>query len=317
MAELDASQVFDALGTHAGTMTMSVALWACLGVLAGLILSLLACWLLSRLGAFRLAWKHVVWLKVLAILWIVGVCTVLGGVLGFVEGTARGAGAILRDGQFRADVLDPIGRECASGIASIDWLLRKAEADPNATGLEAEDQKQWDAFLERFRAGGEELNVKALIQRAKKVKDTIIDKVARDTLADLRKNGTLKQGSLEDSVLQAILPYAIQWMAGRELEQRLGVEGVIESIKQFVDGMPDAAARAGDPATIAFDELAAHSIDQGVLPLIEYPVRTFTGSMQKIILIPLVVAVLLPIILFALIRRIARPKALAPPPPPA
>ena len=71
----------------AGTWT----LWAALGALGGLALAVAAYFALDRAGAWRLSWRHAKWLRVGAVLWLLGSFAVLGSSIGGCEGSYRAA----------------------------------------------------------------------------------------------------------------------------------------------------------------------------------------------------------------------------------
>lgn len=280
-------------------------LWGLIGALAGALPSALASWLLSRLGAFRLVWRHRTWLKIAAIVWIIGVCSLLGCSLGLIEGAVRGVGIVVRESSFRTEVLVPLGAKCAAGIASMDCFLVQGEHKKNPEDpLELSEEQE--AFLTRFSEGNAELDVHAFLGRLENVEGVFVDAVVRKILARLRERSEIEEGSFSESILAQFLPGVMRWAIRQKANDELERLGLAEGVWQFLEKLRDAAAESGDPATITFDELAIHSVDNGVVPVIVPPVRKTARAKQTSVVLLLLGAVLLPVLLFWLGRYLER-----------
>lgn len=293
------------LRTHLHAVMGVLILWALIGVLFGAILSAIAAYLLSRMGAFRLAWRHGTWLKIAAIVGMISACSLFGCVTGLIEGARRGVGIIVKESSFRSGVLLPLGAQCASGIAHMDCLLAQADQRRNAADRLTLSQTQ-EAFLGRFSEGKDELNVTTFLMRMDRAGAALVQEVVEEVMARLRANNLIKEGSLPDAILRRLLPGVIQSHIRQKAKNALDQAGLSRGVMQFFEKLPEAAARSGDPTTIRHDELAVYSVDHGVIPMIVYPARKIARGRQVDAVMLAMGALLLPVLLFWLGRYIER-----------
>lgn len=280
-------------------------LWVLIGAFSGVVLSVIVSRLLSRLGAFRLSWRHGIWLKIAAIVWIVGACCLFGCSIGLMEGAFRGVRMIVSESSFRAGVLAPLGSQCADGLAHVDCLLAQAQQRRNPEEPLKLSQAQ-ESLLSRFREGKDELNVQMLLKRLDSAEDLFVQEVVREALARLRDDNTIEEGSLSESVLRRFLPSVARWGIRRKAKSELDKLGLTEGVTQFLEKLPEAAAKSGDPATITFQELALCSVDHGVVPAIVCPIRNIARAKQVGAAVLATAAIFLPVLLFWLGRYIER-----------
>jgi hypothetical protein len=304
MADIDAWRVFDAAVRSRLHVVIGVlVLWAVAGAVAGLILSGLLSRILSRRGALRLAWKHGIWLKICAIVWIVGACCVLGCLTGLFEGALRTVTTVAREGLFRTEVIEPLGGQCAAGMAIIDRWLYEAEKKENVNEPLTVTEEQ-GAFLNRFKEGKEELDVQAFLERLENVESTVVETFVRDAAKELRERYEIEEGSLSEAILKRLVSSVVRGRLRKMAKNELDKVGLAEAVTEFFEKLPEAAATSGNPATITFDELATHSVEHFVVPTIVGPVRKFVRAQHVAILLLSAAAVLLPVLLLWLGRRI-------------
>jgi len=94
-----------------------IALWAIIGIAAGLAAAALCYWISGRCGAWRWDWKRAVWFRALTVLWLISGFGILGAWAGSAEGTLRGTERVVRDSHLRTEGLDRAGRLGAIAVA--------------------------------------------------------------------------------------------------------------------------------------------------------------------------------------------------------
>lgn len=308
MEDLNVSWLFEQiLRTRLHAVMGGLILWGIIGFFSGAFLSVVVSCVFARMGAIRLAWRHGIWLKMLAIVWIIVTCSVLGCVTGLIEGAFRGVRIVVSESSFRSGVLVPLGAQFSTQIAHMDCLLAQAQQRRNSEDPLKLSHVQ-ETYLKRFREGTAELDVQSFLTRIERAEATFVQEVLREGLARLQADNTIKKGSLPDAILRRFLPNVIQWGIRRKANSELDKVGMGECVKQFMEKLPEAAAKNGDSATMSFDELTVYSVDHGVIPAIMCPTRKLARGKQVGTGVLAMGAIFLPVLLFWLGRLSERRK---------
>lgn len=269
-----------------------IALWALLGVAAGLAAAGVVAALLLRLGAFRLDWRHARWARGAAVAWIALVGLAAGGVAGGCEGALRGVQRTVADETFRKGPLASAGAGVSAGLAWIDLKLQGA-ADPSA-GLEAYVQ------------GRTTLDVPGLYGRLAKAEAQVVDALVAQWNAQAQARLGLPKSAVVDALLGASLRLVAQRVVRRKAEDVAKDLGVRDGFF---------AALEGGPATHA--ALAERMIDRCLAPLAVWPVRFVVRSQQSAALAIGLALSALPVAAFAIARWAERRKRCTKPAPSA
>lgn len=308
MDDLNVSWLFDQiLRTRLHAVMGGLILWGVIGFFSGAFLSVVVSCVLVRMGAIRLAWRHGIWLKMLAIVWIIVTCSVLGCVTGLIEGAFRGVRIVVSESSFRSGVLLPLGAQFSTQIAYMDCLLAQAQQRSNSEDPLKLSHMQ-EAYLKRFREGTAELDVPVFLSRIEHAEATFVQEVLREGLARIQADKAIKTGGLTDTILQRFLPNVIQWGIRRKAKNELDKVGMGECVTQFMENLQEAAAKNGDSATMSFDELTVYSVDHGVIPAIMCPTRSLARGKQIGTGVLALAAIFLPVLLFWLGRLRERRK---------
>src|SRR5688572_23819147 len=118
------------LKTQAHIAAGRILLWTAIGLVAGLALARLTYWIAGRYGAWKLDVPLAEAVRVMSAIWLYVAMAVLGLILGFAEGSLRGLEVIVRESQFRHEVLRRAGDYASLGVAWIDLYLAGRETSP-------------------------------------------------------------------------------------------------------------------------------------------------------------------------------------------
>jgi len=296
----------EVLRSRAHVVAGRVALWTAIGLVAGLALSVLVLVVAGKLGAWRLAWKHGVWLRAVNALWLVGAFAVLASMIGCCEGSLRGVETAVRESQFRTELLARAGEASAVGIAWTDLFLANLEAKRDGP-LSDEQSKRVEAFAK----GEAELDVKAFLARLDRSEGALVEK----GVVEARKRMKLPESRLAEWLVETSLAYLVrkavrEKAAGAFREQGADVAG-------FLSTLPDAARAAGDPDTITAKELGDHIVERALIPGILGPTRKYFRGTQVTYALGMAGALLLSLLAFWIARRIERSRLRGAPAAPA
>jgi hypothetical protein len=235
-----------------------IVLWSVLGTVAGLAFAALVAWLLFRLGAFRLDWRHARWVRALAAAWLLVVGLAAGGAVGGCEGALRGYTRTVADETFRKGPLASAGACVSAGVAWLDLKLQGV-ADP-APAL--------DAYLH----GRRTLDVPAFYGRLGKAETMAVDALVAQWNGQAQARLGLPASPVVDALLQASLRLVAQRVV------RAKAEDVAKDLQ--VLGVRDGffAALEGGAGTHA--ALSERLIDRCLVPLAVLPARIFVRSQQ-------------------------------------
>jgi len=275
------------LDSQAEVVLGRIVLWLLIGAVSGGGIGLALFFGLSRAGA----WPKPRWARVLTALWLFAALAFVGGWIGGCEGGYRGVEQSATEGALRTKVLRPAGEACAAALAFVDVSIRNLDLK---TGGWSPITPEQEARLREFAAGRVKLDVRALLERLKKLEQRAVDEISAGLKEKLREEGRLPAGSLAEKVADPLLDYLIR----RKLREKLPLSAL--------ESFPDAPT---------FSELADHVVVRGAIPAILDPARSLVRSQQLTFAILGLAAVLLPLALAWLARKFSStarlPKGLA------
>src|SRR5687768_13374525 len=105
-----------------GNVVAEIVKWSLLGVFLGLLVGNLAFFLFRRLGWYGQGAGPGRWFRVVLCMATLVVFAVLGGIMGYAEGTKRGAERGLRESPLGEKVLPQVGEVCADLLALLHQL---------------------------------------------------------------------------------------------------------------------------------------------------------------------------------------------------
>jgi hypothetical protein len=112
----------------------------------------------------------------LSAVWLVLALAAFGGMIGGCEGTPRGVRRVVRESQFRTEVLEPAAKAVANGLFRVDEALRVAsEARPSDDDSGA-PAGAGETRLEAFERGEVELDVPAFFKRLETVEAVVAER---------------------------------------------------------------------------------------------------------------------------------------------
>ena len=289
--------IAELLKTQAHVAAGRMALWTTLGLVAGLFLA----WLIHVIANRRDAWNvdvaFVGAVRMLCLIWLYLGLAVLGGLLGFAEGSLRGVEVIVRESQFRHEVLRRAGEYASLGVAWMDLYL--AGREPASPMSEAERERRWQAFAR----GEAELDAPEMLARLERSQEALVNEAAEAARARLRRlegyGGGLVGRLVEMGLTVITHRYtrgAITWLLGRE-----GTD-----VSSFFIALPAAAAAHGSPRGISHAELSTHIVERTLVPNLLSPARLFVRAQQAMIAAFVPLVPLPPLLLFWAARRLER-----------
>lgn len=277
--------MLDLLLKTAPASAAHVLLWSVLGAIGGLALGGGAALLFSRLGAFRLSWKHATWVRVLAALWIAAAGLASGAVLGGCEGTWRGARRAVADANLREGPLLSAAACVSAGVAWIDLKLRNAPEEA----------------LGAYTEGKAKLDIPAFYGRLAKAEAEAVDGLVSSWTTQAQARLGLPRSALVDALLGSGLRLVAEKLARKTLHDAAKDYGVASAKDGFF--------RALDETTGEHKDLSARLLDRCVVPLALAPVRFLVRGQQLTAALLGLSAILLPVLGFWIGRLVEGRKA--------
>lgn len=276
--------MLDLLLKTAPASAFHVVLWSLLGAIAGFGVGAVAALLFSRLGAFRLEWRHANWARVLAALWILLAAIGGGAAIGSCEGTWRGAQRAVADANLRDGPLLSAANCVSAGVAWIDLRLRNAPEES----------------FGRYVKGEEKLDVPAFYGRLAKAESDVVDGLVSTWNAQAQARLGLPRSALVDALLGAGL---------RLVAEKLVRKAVHDTAKDVgVASAKDGFFAALDGTTGEHADLSRRLLDSCVVPLALTPVRILVRGQQLSAALLGGLALLLPVLGFWIGRIVERRK---------
>jgi hypothetical protein len=272
------------LQTQVHILLGRIILWTAIGAAAGIAAGLAAYFAMSRAGAWKLRWRHAVWVRGLAALWLVAALGLAGGGIGGCQGALSGNEAAVTEGSLRTEVLRPAGEICAYAIAAVDVALETREIERTSEAA---------ARLQAFVDGKAELDLPALFLRLEALEDALVRDIVANAKREAREKWDLEAGGALEAIVDPILEALARRLIRKNVQERLG------PLVGFFDALP----RGG----ISFSALAEHAVERAAIPLILGPTRAFVRGQQTTLLIVALVALSLPALGFWIARRFERP----------
>ena len=263
--------------TQAHQFFLATVKWTLLGGLAGVTLSLVWIAATHAAGLFRSGWRYQAWVRWL--LWILLVLATTGAlaVAGFWKGVVRGSEQVLLHSQIGTQALPLVGQVAADGMAAIQ--LYRAE-----TNRSAWSPKELNRRLEPFRDGAWEVNAPAFARDLHllpaEVATNLLPQLWREAVARVPQ---LDQNPTRDFFLRGVrlLEGAL---SGNRLDGHLEQAGASPFLKNLREKLVAEAARTGPPESIGRLELAAFVVQEGIVPAILVPIRSFARSQRNLCL---------------------------------
>lgn len=280
-------------------------LWTVLGILAGLALAVVLYFALDRAGAWKLEWSHAKWLRVLAVLWLLGSFAVVGSSMGGCEGSLRAARNTLDLAEVRAGVLHSAAAAVSGALAQLDQQLR-----------EREGAKPDPALLDRYAKGEAELDVAGFRGRLARAEADLV----RSAVGKAKGPVCATLGIAPSGAVDGLLEISLNFLARKALrmaaDEGLKKAGLSESADGFFGALDAAASLSGSPGGATHDEVAKLLVEQSFVPLLLLPVRRLVRSAQIGGAFCLAGALAVPLLGFWIGRRVEAGKAGPPAAPP-
>ena len=283
--------------------------WTLLGALCGVLFSVAACVVFSRMGWYDLRMRFARGLRWTVFTAIVLLSTVLFAMAGFWTGAMRGSERVLSKSQLSTEVFPKIADVIADGMA---WIQVRATLPENAGTNEV------SLRLEAFRAGEWEVHASQFRQQLDRFRnDTIEDALAKLEQTALERTPELK-GGLSEELWHKFLHGLGRLVAEKKAASQLKSWGADRVYFAIREQLVAEAGRAGDPETISRGEISAFIVQAGIVPGIMKPIRTTARAQQlPLIGIALMVMVVPPVCVRLARSRFDGRERLASPAPPA
>lgn len=257
--------LLDTLPGSAGT----VLLWALLGGLGGLALGTLLFLLFRRFGAWRLDAQRAKFLRVLALLWLLGVGLAAGAAFGAAEGALRGACNALDGAGKRPSPIQPAADALS---VALFWIDRRLDgiAEP---------------AVEEYRSGRAALDAPGFLARLERAEEGVVDGLAASWKAQAQARlGTSK---LVDGLLDLTLK-----AVGRRLVRKTLDEAERQGFLAALEGGPR-----------HHGEVAGRLLHRWMIPLATSPLRSFLRMQQAVALLAGLALAGVPVLGFWIGRR--------------
>lgn len=285
----DIAVVGDIVKAQGKALLLETTKWTVFGAVGGLVLAIAAFWVLRRIGAYHWKWKHAKWLRGLTLALTLVLCPVLLGTAGFFQGVVRSTDYLLHESQFAREVLPKLGESGADCIAYFHLRIPPVTPADSASSDESADKE-----LEAFRAGNWELNAAEFLGRVNRV----TDKAVNETVSKLKQSALERYPAWKEGMGEKALTWFLDTFGesflNKRVRQRMDRIGLEDRWRSLVDGLRPEAARAGDPNTISRKELSAYLVREGLIPVIEQPIRALARQQQAAMLILLCLVVIIP-----------------------
>jgi hypothetical protein len=270
------------------------------GFSAGLLLGGLLYWAMQRYEWLALRWKHARWLRVLAAAWLVLASGALVCIVAGYQGALQFAGDGLRKGPVRKDVLEPAGRICATGFQAFDLYCQNCMNREPGAEVKLELAPEQQTALTDFQNGRIEVNASQSLKRLSEMEAALAAQIRTTLQTEAQTRFSIQPGGLIDKIVEACLQSIASVDARKMALNQIGTPG--RSLQNCLATLPAAAAASGNPDTITHAELSDHFVEHAILPLLLDPVTKFIRAQQSLVLALLALAVLLPPVVFRIIR---------------
>jgi hypothetical protein len=290
------SMILRELGrSQASGLIFDLVIWTLLGALLGVIISILACVLFSRIRWYDFQWRFA-----RAVRWTVFVLTVvvtaaLFSLVGFWSGAIQGSERVLSKSQLATDVFPKIADVVADVMA---WVQVHATLPAEADGTNL------SVKLDEFRAGKWELHAAQFLRQLDSLKEaTITNAVAKLEQSALERTPQLK-GGLSEKLLHQLLSGLGRLVVERKVANQLKSWGADRVYFAIREKLTTEAAKSGSRETIMRSEISQFLVQEGIVPGVMKPIRS-TARMQQL---PLVVIAGLVMVLPPLCIRLAKKR---------
>ena len=214
--------------------------------------------------------------------------------LGFFEGMLRASSYELSEGDFAQEYFPIIGGAGADLVGAV-LLAGDFEVLANSSS------EDFEALKAAFRAGEREIEAAQIPAMIAAIDGDYVRETAAEIKYDLmRKVPSLRSGGgrqaldwFMDNFSDALVRVAIE----RGLEEK-GLGNWLDLFGAMVRQLPQAAAREGDPTTLSHRETAAFLVEVAIADgVIKFVVRPFCRVNQLGVVIPMLLALCLPLLL--------------------
>ena len=214
--------------------------------------------------------------------------------LAFFEGVLRASSHELSEGDFAWEYFPVIGGAGADLVGAV-LLTRDLEALANSSS------EDYEALRDAFRSGEREIDAAQIPEMIAAIDGDFVRKTAEEIKNDWMTNlPSLRSGGgrqaldwFMDNFSDALVREAIEG----GLEEK-GLGSWLDFFGAMVRQLPEAAAREGDPATLSHRETAAFLVEVAIADgVIKYVVRPFCRVHQFGVLIPMLLALGIPLLL--------------------
>jgi hypothetical protein len=279
------------------------ALWAILpGILiggaVGIVVALCLYYGLRQARAWELKWKHAIWVKRLVLVFLLIGVGISGALIGGAQGASKFACESLWQGRLRKHSLDHAGNASASAVLALDISLQNYLATGNVSAFTAEQVEQ----QRKFDAGETELHTGDFFGRLKKAESKLASEFSPAVKAQIHTSAGVAPGSLIASIADSFVDLFIAAALRQSLTSKLDPQ-ISAALTNCVATLPQAAAATGDPATISHRELSIHIVENGIVAIVESPVRRFFRSYQIAIALITLASLALILLGFKFARR--------------
>ena len=278
--------------------------WAILpGVLIGAALGLAAgigvYKSFRRAGAWELNWKHAIWVQRFVLLLLPAGLCISGLLIGGAQSATRFASASMRSGALRENGLRHAGNACATLVMSLDCSVQSYLA--TGTLPSRSDPKSLEQ-MELFEAGKTELHVGEFLARLKLARDVSVQDIVSSASAGISSKTGIQPGSAIAKIGESFLSLLAGVIWNNVVNSKVDPE-IGAAITKCFDTLPQGAAVSGDFKTISHRELSDHIVENGIVAIVELPIRRFVRSYQIMIVLVAAVSLAAVVLGFKLARK--------------
>ena len=286
-----------------GSLVLSSLLWTSLFAGLGLTACLPCCWIVRRFGWPKARGLVAQLARMSALAVVVFVLPFTFAYIGFFEGVLRGATHQLKEGDVVDEIYPLIGGVGADFVGTA-YLVGERRL---SGGLEFPDST---ALTSAFRNGDVEIESARVPEVLAHLEGEVVDDVAREVKRKARETlPILREGAgkgmldwFVDHCSQALRSFAT---GGDPQEEGLG--SAVKLFRRFVERLPEAAGREGDPNFLSHDELSSFIVESTLAEgLLKVLVRPFCRGQQILALGLVFVFFVFPAVVLAVVRLIAR-----------
>ena len=308
---MDEEAVFGT-GITYGISPLPVLIWTILGIIVGIILALTAFFLLRKAGAYHWDWRHARWFRALTLAVMLLAIPVLLGIAGLSQGFLIEADQVLNRLRSMKEIKD-LGDAGADLLMTIDVVAPQVAFDGQTFVITPEMDAAIDKALVEFREGRQELNVPRLFERIKGAKEQAIRSCVNRAQVFLSTRypavTRMIPARILDWFLYGLMEDLLQKKVTAGLTQ-LGLMSFLKPVTEVVNGLPAAAARSADPATISHRELSEYLVSSMLDAWMIDPIRAVVRKIQILVGIAILAVLCLPPLCFRLAEHVRKKRSM-------